>query len=317
MAKNIWEIKTYGMESGDNCFAILTAAGVNLFSIDDTGNLTITGATLTGSLDLSGTLDVTGAATFDGSVTIGTVPETDTLIINSRIATVSVAGAALDINDGYTRGELIEIKANVSDWTNIPMRDANETFVTGYFRAESSADDATAILVGVEGWGVANGVGLAQIEGLRGWAYAKGDTTDTLGAGYGVRGEFSMDAGRGNTLTITTEVAGVLSRITSGVVSAYTKIHGFIGRFGDMDGGSRKYGSGLRLLDGVEAGTSSMTNILYTDMAADYFYEVSAADIGAVDDTIAGQTPGTINAIVKCKFASTDFYLYGYAAGPS
>lgn len=236
----------------------------------------------------------------------------------SRITTGTAAGAAIDWDGTPTVGEANELRYTVSDWTGIPAYDdSNPRFTAMYLRAQSDVDAATEHVVGIESFSIANASGLKQLEGVRGWAYAKGDTTDTLGAGYGVRGEFSMDAGRANTLTITTEVAGVLARVTSGKVAAYTKIHGFIARLGDMDGGSRKYGSGLRLLDGVESGTSSLTNCIYTDMAADYFLEASADLKGAVDATIAGQTVGTINAVIKCKYASTDFFLYGYDAKPT
>lgn len=246
---------------------------------------------------------------FSGDVTMGDAP-TDTLILNSRLATGSVAGAALSLGASYTRGEGVEMRYTVTDWTGIGGQ-----FQAMYWRAQSDAD-AVATLRGGEVYAVANASGVTALEGLNTYAYIKGDTTETIANAYGIHGEFTMDAGRANSITLT-EAAGVLSKILSGKVADYTKIHGFVGRFGDMDGGSRKYGSGLRLLDGAESGTSSLSEVVYTDMAADYFLVVSAADKGAVDDTIAGQTVGTINAVVKCKFASTDFYLYGYATAPS
>jgi len=289
-----------------------------VWSYDQTAGFAIASGDLTVT---TGDLVVTAG---DINVSAGNVNVDGTLVLSptadtgyGRITTGSTAGAAIDINENVTWSEGAELRYTISNWTGKPTRDSNETFVAGYFRSQSDVDSTTAQCIGVEGYAVANATGLGNLYGGLFWAYPKGDSTDTVGAAYGVRGEFSMDASRVGTLTITTEAAGVLSRITSGVVDDYTKIHLFVGRPGDMDGGSRKYGSGLRLLDGVESGTSSLSNVIYTDMAADYFYVVSAADMGAVDDTIAGQTVGTINALVKCKFASTDFYLYGYNAGPS
>lgn len=247
---------------------------------------------------------------FSGNVTIGD-STADTLVLMGRRATGSVAGAAIDFATAYTYGEAVEERFRVTNWTGIGTQ-----FQGYYVRTETNIDISGGTLRGAEWAAVANAAGVDNLEGLLAYAYIKGDTTETFVNLYGLHGEFTMDAGRANTATIT-EVGGVLSKILSGKVDDYTKIHGFIGRFGDMDGGSRKYGSGLRLLEGVEAGTSSLSNVIYTDMAADYFLQVSADVKGAVDATIAGQTVGTINTVVKCRFASTDFYLYGYAGKPT
>lgn len=278
-----------------------------------TGDLTVTGDVApTGDQTITGDLSVTGDVTLNDGIL-------DTVIVNGRIATASRAGAALAIDDTYTVGEGVELKYAISDFAGIPLRDSNEVFVGVYSRAESIVDDASAHAVGVEGWGVANGVGVGQVEGLRGWAYGKGDTTDTIAMAYGVRGEFSMDAGRANTLTLTTEAAGLLARITSGKVDAYTKIHGVITRFGDMDGQARTYGSALRALDGVEAGTAVLTNVIYTDMVAASFLEVAAdtqggAVIGAFSNDTIGTTANDGYLIVKIGATSYKIPFWDDAA---
>lgn len=251
-------------------------------------------------ITFSGTTTFSNDATFSGNVTIeGTFTfadaVTDVLILKGRVATDSASGGYLDIDSTYTYNELFEIKADVSDWSNISANyDSQQQFIGVYSRVQSAIDDAQGWLIGVQGWATANGAGFSELTGVFGYAYGKGDTTDTVGEAYGVRGEFSMDAGRSNTLTITTEAAGVLSYITSGKVDDYTKIHGYVFRPGDMDGGSRTYGSVLRALEGVESGTSAMTNFLYTDMACTSTIEVSATGKGGVTvGTFSNDTIGT------------------------
>ena len=227
------------------------------------GSINLTGTFgLTGDFTVTGNFEVTGNFTFGDAVA-------DTLIVMGRVSTSTVAGAALDIDSTYTRNELFEIRADVSDWTNIPVNyDSQQQFIGGYYRAQSAVDDAQGWLIGLQGWGVSDAAGHSELTGVFGYAYAKGDTTDTVGEAYGIRGEFSMDAGRANTLTLTTRAAGVLSYITSGKVDNYTKIHGFVGSFGDMDGGSRVYGSGLLLIDGPESGTCTLTSGVDVAMGA-------------------------------------------------
>ena len=296
-------------------------------NVGDDINMTSTGAILTMGPAATNPITLTQSAntltlgtgdtfiaddiTINDDLTVGNA-WADTLIVNGRIASASRAGALIDIGASDV-GEGVELKYKISDWTSIPLRDSNETFVGAYIRAEATADDATAHAIGVEGWGVANAVGIAQIEGVRGWAYSKGDTTDTIAFAYGVRGEFSMDAGRANTLTLTTEAAGVLARITSGKVDDYTKIHGFVARFGDMDGGSQTYGSGLLVLDGVEAGTSALTHGVHISPAATNGLTLTGATtnalnilgaatnlfyVDAVEGFVSG-TPGTLTPTHK------------------
>lgn len=242
--------------------------------------------TAKGSFTVEENFTVEGTFTFGDAVADG-------FVLNGRFSTGSTAGSYLDIDSTFTFNELFEIKADVSDWTNISANyDTQQQFVAGYFRAQSAIDDVQGWLIGLQGWATANGAGFSELTGVFGYAYAKGDTTDTVGEAYGVRGEFSMDAGRSNTLTLTTRAAGVLSYITSGKVDSYAKIHGFVGSFGDMDGGSRTYGSGLLLVDGPESGTSVLTNVVYCDMSAGVGLNLAGAITTA---TIQTTDDGTIN----------------------
>lgn len=299
-----------------NPIEVFDSTGTCVFQVTKAGNTTVAG-----TLAVTGATTQTGAQTFAGSVTLGDAI-TDAVIIKSPIKSNAAGGTNLTLDDTYAPGgfdAFVEMRANVTDWTNIGLRDSNETALMGMFRMESTADDATAHLVGLEGWGVANGVGVASVEGLRGWAYPKGDTTDTVGTAYGVRGEFSMDAGRANTLTITTEAAGVLARITSGKVDAYTNIHGFVGRFGDMDGGSRTYGAGLLLLDGVEAGTSVLTHGVHVNMAATTGITLAGAMTTGV--AITGNVTtgllisGTQTSAIRINGAGTNLFAFDAVEG--
>lgn len=224
---------------------------------------------------------------FSGDVTVGD-SFADTLILNSRIATASIAGAAIDVGATYTRTEAQEYRYTVSDWTG------KDSFRAAYFRAQSDVDGASNTVFGLEVFAVANASGASGLQGVLGWAYPKGDSTDQIDYSYGVHGEFSMDAGRANTLTIT-EAAGLYSRITSGKVDDYTKIHGVIVRAGDMDGGSRTYGYVVYAPESTfESGTSAFTAYLYTDMVMSALLAVSADGKGSVAlATFSNDTVGT------------------------
>jgi hypothetical protein len=245
-------------------------------------------------------------------------------VFAGRIASGGVAGSAVDIDSGWARGELMELRANVSDYTNIPQMDFDslgdaDIFTVAYLRSEAGVDGTDNGAVGVIGWGVANAVGCERIEGGRFWAYPKGDTAENIDYAWGVRGEFSMDAGRANAVTLV-EAAAVAGRITSGKVADYTKIHGYVCRFGDMDGGSRTYGSGIRLLDGPESGTSVLTNVIESDLAATNLVKVSATGQAGItiDATLnTEQAAADIDGYITIDVGGTPYYIDLYVSKPT
>jgi hypothetical protein len=212
--------------------------------------------TLAGAYTFSGAVTLSGAVVLSGASQTMGASMADTLILNGRVSTSSVAGAALAVGASYTRGEAVELRWTVSSYAG-----TGDQFQGMYLRTQSDIDNASGVLRGMECMSCANASGILSLAGGFFEAYVKGDTTDTVGSAYGVHGEVSFDASRANTITVTTEMAAVYAKILSGKVDAYTKIHGFIGNFGDMDGGSRTFGDGLQLRDSSgESGTCVLTN---------------------------------------------------------
>jgi hypothetical protein len=190
--------------------------------------------------------------TVTGNFTFGNAA-VDTLIINGRIASVSIAGAAIDIGATYTYEEGQEMRYAVSSWTG------KSAFKASYLRASNDVTGSGKDIYGMELYGVANNVTTGQTTGLLAWAYAKGATAKTVGPMYAVHGELTFDASSA-TNTITTEATPALFKITGGVCDSYTKIQGMIIRAGDMDGASRTYGSGILMEDdSAMAGTITWT----------------------------------------------------------
>jgi len=249
-------------------------------------------------IGLGSALGTTQAIGVDENVDVSIGTNTmDALILKGRLATSTAAGAALAIDSTYTYAEGMELRYAVSDFTNIPLIDAEETFKAGYLRAESTVDDASAVVMGLESYGVANAVGISEAIGVRGQGYVKGDTADTVSNVYAVQGWLSGDAGR-TTATTLVEAAGINSRIVSWDVADDTKIHGFVGTFGDMDGDSATFGNGILLQDGPEAGTSILTAGLNINMAATNDIVLQN------DDTITNGAAGVIT--FSTDIASTD-----------
>lgn len=88
-------------------------------------------------LNIWGDPEFKGSPTLAGGFTFGDAVA-DTLTIKGRVATGSIAGASLDIDSTYTYDQLIEIRADVSDWTGVGgsfhglyMRVSNSIIGTG------------------------------------------------------------------------------------------------------------------------------------------------------------------------------------------
>jgi hypothetical protein len=100
----------------------------------------------------------------------------------------------------------------------------------------------------------------------------------------------------------------------------YTAVSGVIIRLGDMDGGSRTYGDGIKMVDDANmSGTSVLTNVLYTDMAATALVKVSASGKGAVTvgtftNNVVGANP---SAYIRIDVGATPYYVPAYATQPA
>lgn len=204
-------------------------------------------------------LTITEDFTVQGTFTFGNAV-TDTLILNGRVATGSLAGSALDIDANYSYGEGQELRYQVTAWTGV-----GSSFKGMYLRAEAAtASAAGKSIFGTEIYGVLNNVTMSttgNLWGTRTYAYVKGVGAVTLNNMYAGQFELSWDASRTGDCTITTEAAVILAKVTGGRTADYTKIHGMIIRFGEMDGDSQTFGNGILIEDdSAMAGTSTFTN---------------------------------------------------------
>ena len=240
-------------------------------------------------LDWQGDLTVSGSQVFEGGVALGDAVS-DVTVIKGRLATSTAAGAALDIDaTTCTYPEGLELRYNMADWADV----ATFTEANGmYLRMETSEANATGTLQGATIYGVANNVGVQNLKGLLSYAYIKGATAKTVATAYGVHAELTWDAGAAST-TITTEMAPVLAKITGGVTSDYTKLHGVIVRVGDMDGASRTYGNGLLIEDDAAiAGAITWTKAISITSAATAGLDMTGAIVTGINIAGSAMTTG-------------------------
>jgi len=202
-------------------------------------------------------LTVTRNLTVTGSITFGDAA-VDNFIIKGRVASMTAAGSAIDIDSTYTYGEGIEIRYQVTDWTGV-----GSSFKGLYLRSECATNSAAAKSVyGAEIYGVCNDVTMTtgSLWGALFYAYNKGVSAVTINHMYAVQAELTWDASRTGDCTITTAAACVRAKITGGRVADYTKIHGYVLTIGEMDGDSQTFGNGILMQDdGDMSGTSTLT----------------------------------------------------------
>lgn len=139
---------------------------------------------LDASLTVPGDLTVTGDFTFGNAVL-------DTLIVNGRVATGSIAGAALDIDATYTYDAAIEFRADVSSWVGI----AGTDFYGMYMRISASVDSAADNLYAEQiyaanGLPGEDGVDMAMLSSAIFNTMGKGTSTITLMRGIEVKCEW-------------------------------------------------------------------------------------------------------------------------------
>jgi len=142
-------------------------------------------------LNIWGAPSFLGIPEFAGGLDLGDAI-TDTLVLNGRIATGSIAGAALDIDATYAHAHLMSIQADVSDWTGV-----GGTFAGMHSRISTSVA-STNVLYGHEHYvanGPAGGVG-ADISFLQGFIYnvmGKGGSTIGMMRGGEIKCEWAAD----------------------------------------------------------------------------------------------------------------------------
>ena len=211
------------------------------------GNLTVYG-----SLTFTGGIEIEGDVVFDDKVTV----QGGFVLEDGRVATGVIAGSAIDIDaTTWQYSEGVELRYTISDWDDVYTL---TSFRGVYLRAQNDEANGAGSIYGMECYGVTT-VELANIWGALFYGYVKGATAVEVDRVYGIQTEVSWDAG-GLEDTLTVEATPILAKVTSGNIDDYTKIHGMIIRMGDMAGGSRTFGSGIKIEDdGDMSGTSSFT----------------------------------------------------------
>jgi len=117
----------------------------------------------------------------------------DTLVINGRVATGSIAGAALDIDATYAYEQLMEIKADVSDWTGV-----GGVFTGLYMRISNSIIGSAKTLYGMEVYAAnapidETGVDITNLQTFLFNTMGKGGSTITLMRGGEIKCEWKAD----------------------------------------------------------------------------------------------------------------------------
>jgi len=179
----------------------------------------------------------------------------DTLVLNpGRVATGSLAGTAATLGATYAYGSGMYLRYAVTDWTG-----KGSDFTGAYVRAEATTLTAAGkSLYGMQIYGsTQQTMTTGSLWGALIYAYKKGNVTATINNMYAVQAELTWDAA-GGTTTLTTEAAIILAKVTGGTLADYTKLHGQIFRFGDMNGGSRTYGSGIKLQDDADMSSTCL-----------------------------------------------------------
>ncbi len=186
------------------------------------------------------------------------------VLSTARIATGTAGGSSISIDASvFQWSEAFELRYHVSDWADVYTL---SEFKGIYLRVENREANAAASIYGAQIYGVANAVNTGSVWGALVYGYAKGALGITIGKLYGIQSEITWDASSA-AQTITTEATPFLGKVTGGQLADYTKVHGIILRFGDMDGGSRTYGNGIKIEDDADmSGTCVLTTGLNITM---------------------------------------------------
>lgn len=256
-----------------------------------------------------------GLVSFDNGIGINAY---DAQVLKSaRFATGSVSGSSLNIDaSNFQWSEANELRYAVTDWADTYTL---TEFKGLYLRVENQEANASGSIFGMDVLGIANAVNTQYVFGGRFYAYLKGSAGITVDRAYGIQAEFSMDAG-GSSDTISTEAAPILAKVTSGTLADYTKIHGIIIRFGDMNGGSNTYGDGILIEDDSDiSGTASLTNGLHITAGATNGINISgsvakAIRMGSYSSRLTAVSGATTEVCTIGLSGDEDDFYIGYGS---
>lgn len=204
--------------------------------------------TFAGDVTFQKDLTIQGDLTFGNAVV-------DTLIMNGRMATSTIAGAALQLDSTYTYGELFELRCKVTSWSGIL-----QSFKGYYLRAEAGVGNASYGMRGAEIFGVSNitsgTTGINQLSGLYTSAYVK-----AAAVSYTIPYIYSIEANVGTeavtALTVTQAACLYCTLQTTSGLAAYTSWHGIIIEGGDAS--ARTYGSAIVIQNPTWSGCAATT----------------------------------------------------------
>lgn len=206
-----------------------------------------------------------------GSLDFGAA-ELDSLLIKGRIATSTIAGAALSLPAEYIYGEAAELRWDVASWTG-----TGNSFNGLYLRTSTSVGNASGGLQGAQIMGVFNvttgTTGLSSLKGLYVETLVKANTSGnkTITNLTSVEANISLENYGATVLTFTNNIYCLHAKAQTGTgLADYTKVNG-IKISGRDDGTARVFGIGLDISDpeatvatwttGISITTSATTGI--------------------------------------------------------
>jgi hypothetical protein len=213
----------------------------------------------------------------------------DTMILNGRFATSSLAGAALDIGATYAYSELMEIRADVSNWTLV-----GGSFAGMYMRTSASLGGAKNLhgiqIVSAMNTSTTSGLSLVM-PGYFEMLVKASASNRTLTDARAVEANLSLENQTG-TLTLTNDIHCLLAKAQTGTgLADYTKICG-IKICGRDDGTARVFGKALDISN-PEATVCSWTTAINISTTCTTGIDVSAATTEAIN--ITGNSTRAIN----------------------
>ena len=215
-----------------------------------------------------------------GSVDFGSV-ELDSILLNGRFSTSTIAGAALSLGSTYSYGEAIELRYTVTNWTGI-----GSSFKALYLRSEADLGGSYGIKC-AEFYAVmdtSTTTGLSSLQNVYAEMLIKASASNrTLTAGHCIEANISVENQTG-TLTLTNNIYCLYAKAQTGTgINDYTKVNG-IRISGRDDGTARVFGIALNIVD-PEATICTWTTGISLSTAATTGFLISAATTTGISIT--------------------------------
>ncbi len=247
-----------------------------------------------GTTELQGDVTCGADLTVGGDLTFGDAA-IDTLILKGRVATMTAAGSAIDIDSTYPYGEGMEYRWTVSDWAGV-----GSSWKGMYVRAQADLGGAYG-LRGAEFYSVMNTsttTGLSSLQNVYAEMLIKASASSrTLTNGHCIEANISVENQTG-TLTFTNNIYALYAKIQSGTgIADYTKLNGI--KIGARDDGTaRVFGIALDISDpeatvctwtrGISLTTASAVGVYLSAATTQELHIVSTIKAMRIDYASAG-----------------------------